>query len=218
MLPVMLDLSRLKVALIGGGEAALRRLNRLDEAGAGRNVRVYAGDDPSPELWAAAGTRLRRRWPTHASFQDIDVAFLAGLPRERAASIAELVREARVIVNVEDTPDLCDFHSPAVVRRGELVLTVSTGGRSPGLAGRLRRWLAERFGPEWQDRLDEVASRRAAWREAGASPAEIIHWTDQWLDRHGCLSDETPSGRRAAAFRSPSTKGQQEVCHDTATR
>jgi len=216
MLPVMLDLTRLQVALVGDGDAALRRLRLLDEAGAGRNLRVFAGDDPSPELWAAAGTRLRRRWPSHASFDDIDIVFLAGLPPERASTVADLVRVARVIVNVEDTPELCDFHSPATVRRGDLVLTVSTGGRSPGLASRVRRWLAERFGPEWQGRLDEIAARRAAWREAGASPAEVAHWTDQWLERHGWLSSEAPNNSRSAF--SSSVNPSEEISHGTAAR
>jgi precorrin-2 dehydrogenase / sirohydrochlorin ferrochelatase len=216
MLPVVLDLARLKVALVGDGEAALRRLRLLDEAGAGRELRVFAGDDPSPELWAAAGARLRRRWPTSASFADIDVAFLAGLPAEPAAAIADCARAARVIVNVEDTPELSDFHSPATVRRGDLVLTVSTGGRSPGLAGRLRRWLAEQFGAEWGERLDEIAARRAAWREAGAAPAEVARWTDQWLERHGWLPD--PETRNSRSVFSTSINTNEEVSHGTAAR
>jgi precorrin-2 dehydrogenase / sirohydrochlorin ferrochelatase len=78
MLPIVLDLSRLGVALVGNGEAALRRLRRLDEAGAA-HLQVYA-DDPIPALAEAAGARLRRRLPTAESFADVHVAFLAGLP------------------------------------------------------------------------------------------------------------------------------------------
>ncbi len=62
-----------------------------------------------------------------------------------SARLAQLARDAGVLVNVEDVPDLCDFHVPAAVRRGDLLLTVSTGGRAPGLSRILREWLETPF-------------------------------------------------------------------------
>ena len=79
--------------------------------------------------------------------------WIVGLPDDEAAELAALARSERVLVNVEDRPALCDFHSVAEVRRGDLLLTVSTGGASPGLAARIRARLAAEFGPEWADRL-----------------------------------------------------------------
>ncbi len=63
-----------------------------------------------------------------------------------------------MLVNVEDVLPLCDFHVPAVVRRGDLLLTASTGGAAPGLARALREWLAQNFGPEWTDRLKDISA------------------------------------------------------------
>ena len=88
------------------------------------------------------------------------VLFVAGLERPVAAALAASARNAGVLVNVEDVPELCDFHVPANVRRGELVFTVSTCGRAPGLARRLREWLESAFGPEWSGRLDDVSAAR----------------------------------------------------------
>jgi precorrin-2 dehydrogenase/sirohydrochlorin ferrochelatase len=92
---------------------------------------------------------------------------------------------AGVIVNVEDVPSLCDFHVPAQVRRGDLLLTVSTGGRAPGVSRVLREDLQRRFGPEWADRLDEVAALRAQWRAEGMSPKLVSQHTQALLSERG---------------------------------
>src|SRR4029077_3136626 len=55
-----------------------------------------------------------------------------------------------VLCNAVDEPQRCDFYFPAVVRRGELQIAISTGGASPALAQRLRKELEQRFGPEWE--------------------------------------------------------------------
>jgi precorrin-2 dehydrogenase/sirohydrochlorin ferrochelatase len=78
-----------------------------------------------------------------------------------------------VLVNVEDVLPLCDFHVPAIVRQGDLLLTASTGGTVPGLARALREHLAESFGPEWRDRLIDLSKERARFRSQGLSPGEV---------------------------------------------
>src|SRR6185369_3001873 len=83
-----------------------------------------------------------------------------------------------------------NVHAPALLRRGDLLLTVSTGGRSPGLARRLKRFLEGIFGAEWQDRLEALATLRQAWREAGALPADIARRTEEWVDRHHWLDTD----------------------------
>ena len=72
-----------------------------------------------------------------------------------------------MLVNVEDRPALCDFHSVAEVRRGDLLLTVSTGGASPGLAARIRARLAAEFGPRMGGPARSAA--RASGQPGGAT-------------------------------------------------
>jgi precorrin-2 dehydrogenase len=194
MFPIMLDLSIVPVVLVGNGAQALRRLALLDEDRA-RFVTVCA-PAVSDALAEAAGTRLRRRWPTPAEIASAKLLLIAdGAEPGAVADMVAVARAAGTLVNVEDRPELCDFHSPATVRRGELLVTVSTGGQSPALARRLGRFLAEVFGPEWQARLEELAMLRAQWREAGADPSTVGAWTETWVDRHG----ELPSESEAAA-------------------
>jgi len=200
MYPVNLDLTHLPVALVGSGPRTERRLALLDADGA-ENVRVY-GPAAGDSLARAAGGRLRRRWPTPAEMAEARLLLIAD--GVEASALRDLVATARAggtLVNAEDRPEFCDFHSPAIVRRGDLLLTVSTGGRSPRLAHRLGRFLGEVFGPEWQRRLEDLGALRALWREAGADPTTVSDWTDAWMDRHGRLpgESETAAAARAAA-------------------
>src|SRR6185295_4439212 len=96
-----------------------------------------------------------------------------GLDETSAADIARDARAASVLVNVEDVPDLCDFHVPAQVRRGDLLVAISTAGRSPALARALREDIEQRFGPEWEGRLEEISALRGRWRADGVSPEEV---------------------------------------------
>jgi siroheme synthase (precorrin-2 oxidase/ferrochelatase) len=73
-----------------------------------------------------------------------------------------------------------------------LTVAISTNGKSPGLAALMRRVLEHRIGPKWEIRLDEIAALRQGWREAGADPAAIGRWTQEWADRRGWL-DPTPA-------------------------
>jgi precorrin-2 dehydrogenase / sirohydrochlorin ferrochelatase len=94
---------------------------------------------------------------------------------------------------------LCDFHNPAQVRRGDLLLTVSTGGRSPGLAARIRAELGRAFGPEWADRLNLIAARRAAWRRPGRPLEELARLTDATIDANGWLREDRHLERARAS-------------------
>ena len=62
---------------------------------------------------------------------------------------------------MDDVPN-CDFAAPAIVRRGDLVVAIGTGGRAPALASRLRAELGERFGPDWTELVEVVGRVRAA--------------------------------------------------------
>ena len=77
-------------------------------------------------------------------------------------AIAADARAAGVLVNVMDDVPNCDFAAPAIVRRGDLVIAIGTGGRAPALASRLRAELAERFGPDWTELVDLVGRARTA--------------------------------------------------------
>ncbi|HRE60727.1 MAG TPA: bifunctional precorrin-2 dehydrogenase/sirohydrochlorin ferrochelatase [Micropepsaceae bacterium] len=171
MLPVSLDLSKLPVAVAGNGPQTLKRLAALDQAAAGR-VTVYA-PSPSPELREAARGRIVARLPKEDDISGFRVLFVGDFSPEEAEVLAARARARGVLVNVEDVPALCDFHMPSIVRRGDLLISVSTGGKSPALAQAIRGDLETRYGEEWADRLCVIADARAGWKAEGLALSEI---------------------------------------------
>ncbi len=156
MLPIILDPTKTVIGLAGTGERLERRRALLVEAGvAPRAVQTGSGE-------GLAG---------------LTVLYVAGLERRQAAALATQAKALGILVSVEDEPRLSDFHVPATVRRGDLLLTVSSAGRSPGLVRVIREWLADRFGPEWDKRVEEAGNRRTAWRAEGKSPSAIARLT-----------------------------------------
>ena len=167
MLPLVLNPVNLKTGLAGRGPERDRRAALLAEAG----VEVRLLPEPVPDDLLAS----------------LQVLFVAGIPEGEAREIAIRARRLGVLVNVEDVMPLCDFHVPAMVRRGELLLTASTGGHAPGLARVLRETLADQFGPEWTSRLKELGQARAKWRSQGLSPREVSQNVREMIARMGWL-------------------------------
>lgn len=186
MLPVSLDLSKLPVAVAGNGPQTLKRLAALDGAGATK-VAVFA-PAPCPELRQAAGERIVGRLPEDADFSTFRILFLGDLSPDDAARIAARARGHRALVNVEDVPALCDFHMPSIVRRGDLVIAVSTGGKSPALAQAIRADLETRYGDEWAARLCDLADARARWRQEGLALVEIARRSHALIAEKGWLA------------------------------
>jgi precorrin-2 dehydrogenase / sirohydrochlorin ferrochelatase len=185
MLPVSLDLARLPVVLVGAGAAGLRRLDGLDEAGA-TQLKVFA-PAPCAEWIAAAGPRLIAGLPVVADLRGAAIVFLAGLGAGQTVALAAAARAAGALVHAEDRLDLTDLHLPAIVRRGDLTIAVSTNGQSPALARVLKRFLAGLFGPEWEGRVRRLGEWRQAWRRDGLAPAEITERTEAVVDAEGWL-------------------------------
>ncbi|HQU11949.1 MAG: siroheme synthase, partial [Acidiphilium sp. 37-67-22] len=91
-------------------------------------------------------------------------------------------------VNVEDVLPFCDFHSVAEIRRGDLLLTISTAGAAPGLAGVLRRDLETRFGPEWADRVAQIRALRRTWQREGVKMPEAARRIATLVEEEGWLA------------------------------
>lgn len=179
--PLALDLALLPVVLAGGGAPLIKRLTLLDSEGV-PDLKIY-----TQEAVATAGSRLISRLPTEAEIAACRVLFVAGLGPGQSAELAAVARRHRVLVNVEDALTLCDFHVPAILRRGDLAVSISTGGGSPTLSRRLRAYLGELLPQEWDERIKRIAALRAEMRAGGAGIAEVAQATDRLLNEEGWL-------------------------------
>ena len=194
MYPILLDLSQLTVLVVGNGREAARRVALVDEASPS-DLRIFA-DAPTPELEAAAGCRLIRRLPDAGDIPARSILFVGDYSDAQTAEIITLGRSRGALVNAEDKGQFCDFHSTSTIRRGDLLVTVSTGGRSPGLAAHLRRYLEKLIGPEWSERLARLAAELTNWRDAGTPHDDLKRMTAELIEREGWLDPaETKTDR-----------------------
>jgi len=149
-----------KCLVVGAGKVGEPKIGGLIDTGARIHVVALEASEQVRE-WAAAGKidlKLRAFSPN-----DLDGVFLA-VVATASRDLNELAyREAEsrgVICNVVDVPEYCDFFYPAVVRRGDLQIAISTAGQSPSLAQQLRKQLEQQFGPGYETWVAELGATR----------------------------------------------------------
>jgi len=170
--PLFLDITNRKCVVVGGGDVAERKTIRLLDFGASV---VVVGKKLTPVLEA-----LRKEGRINHICADynktlIDGAFLAIGATERDdinASISRDGREKGILVNIVDDPDRCDFILPALFKQGNLLIAISTGGKSPALAKKLREDMEQLFGREYQTLLEVMGQLREKLVTAGRSSDE----------------------------------------------
>ncbi len=160
LFPMFLKLEGRQCLVVGAGKVGEPKIGGLLETGA--HVRVVALDaSPTVREWARAGKIDLELRPFVAD--DLDSAFLAIVATNSRSLNERAYHEAQrrhVLCNVVDVPGLCDFFYPAVVRRGDLQIAVSTAGQSPSLAQKLRQQLEKQFGPGYGSWVAELGETR----------------------------------------------------------
>ena len=161
--PVNLDVSGRRAVVVGGGKVALRKVRALVDCAA--DV-VVVSPEFCPELAAVSGITRVGRCYEQGDLAGAVVAISATDSEEVNRSVWEDAQEAGIPVNVVDQPARCTFTVPAVLRRGDVLITVSTGGAGPALAGSIRRRLEDLIEPEYADWLELLKPMRRRVREA----------------------------------------------------
>ena len=160
LFPMFMKLEGRSCLVVGAGTIGEPKIGSLIAAGA--SVRVVALHATAAVTeWARAGAIT---WEARAfNGADLDNTFMviaATNSRDLNAAIFHEARQRNILCNVVDDPEYCDFYYPAIVRRGDLQIAISTNGHSPALAQRIRRELEIQFGPEYGEWLDELGRTR----------------------------------------------------------
>jgi siroheme synthase-like protein len=175
--PVMLELAGRRCVVIG---AQAIREGKVEGLLAGGADDVHVVEPTLDDRFdGVAGVEARRRAWRPA---DLDGAFLAVASSDDAATRAAIAREARargILVNVVDDIPQCDWSAPAVVRRGDLVVAIGTGGVSPAVARLVRERLQAELGAEWVEVLRVVGEVR---RETLPSLPDLRERARRWQE------------------------------------
>jgi precorrin-2 dehydrogenase / sirohydrochlorin ferrochelatase len=160
LFPMFLKLEGKRCLVVGAGKIGEPKIGSLIDTGARIHVIALEASEAVHE-WARDGKitlELRAYAP-----QDLDGTFLAVVATASRDLNESIYREAErrgILCNVVDVPEYCDFYYPAVVRRGDLQIAISTSGQSPSLAQRIRQQLERQFGPGYGPWVAELGATR----------------------------------------------------------
>jgi len=172
LFPMFMKLKGRPCLVVGAGTIGEPKISSLIAAGASTRV-IALNATAAVAEWARAGSIV---WAARAfDFADLDGVFMVSAAtnsRELNAAIFNEARQRNILCNVVDDPEYCDFYYPAVVRRGDLQLAISTNGQSPALAQRIRRELEVQFGAEYGEWLEQLGKIRQQLFGSKMNPEE----------------------------------------------
>jgi precorrin-2 dehydrogenase/sirohydrochlorin ferrochelatase len=183
LFPMFVKLEGRSCLVIGAGTVGEPKISSLLASGASVRVIALRATNAVAE-WAKVGAISWEARPFDAA--DLDGVFLviaATNSRDLNATIFHEAQRRNILCNVVDDPEYCDFYYPAVVRRGELQLAISTNGHSPALAQRIRRELEIQFGPEYGEWLEELGEIRKELFASNIDPEDRRHLLHELASR-----------------------------------
>ncbi|KAA3439665.1 TSUP family transporter [Rufibacter hautae] len=179
LFPVFLKLEHLHVLVVGGGNVGLEKLTALLQNSPRTTIKVVATQFNEAVLQLAQEHNTISLVLKPFSPEDVagaDVVIVAVNDREASREISLEAKRQGKLVNVADTPDLCDFYLSSVVRKGNLKIAISTNGKSPTIAKRLKETFNEAVPEELDEVLDNMQSIRN--RLAGDFSAKVTQLND----------------------------------------
>jgi precorrin-2 dehydrogenase/sirohydrochlorin ferrochelatase len=160
MFPIFLKLEGRRCLVVGAGSIAEGKIRGLLQSGASIEV-VAPWAVPQIQEWFGQGIlNWKPRNFEPSDLDEVSLVIAATPSRPVNTRIFQEARLRNVLCNSVDDPENCDFYYGAVVQRGDLQIAISTNGRSPALAQRLRQELEDQFGPEYASWLHELGTAR----------------------------------------------------------
>jgi len=201
--PIFLKAHLLNILVVGGGHVGLEKASNLLASSPEARLTVVSPTFLEPFVALAAehpSLHLVTRPFTESDLVGVDVLILATENRETNAQIRQLARAKGILTNVADTPDLCDFYLGSIVGKGDLKLAISTNGRLPTFAKRLKEVLNQALPDDIADLLPRLNAVRNSLK--GDFAAKVAHLNQLTQ----VLVGEQPATRLSPAPTSDSTK------------
>jgi precorrin-2 dehydrogenase/sirohydrochlorin ferrochelatase len=160
LFPMFLKLEGKRCLVVGAGKVGEPKIGGLIDTGARVHVIALEASE-AVRQWAKDGKiTLELRAFSKSDLAETFLAVIATSSRVLNESIYREAQRRGVLCNVVDVPEYCDFYYPAVVRRGDLQIAISTNGQSPSLSRKLRQQLERQFGPGYAEWVAELGETR----------------------------------------------------------
>ena len=185
LFPVFLKLESLDTLIVGGGHVGLEKLTAILKNSPHAKVSLVARTIQEPIKTLAAQHENVTLFERNFKLWDLwnkDLLILAANNRSLHETIRKFARTRRVLINVADTPDLCDFYLGSVVTKGNLKIGISTNGKSPTISKRMREYLEEALPEETNDLLDNMNKIREQIKGDFKHKVKVLNEvTSSWL-------------------------------------
>ncbi|MGH2645560.1 MAG: precorrin-2 dehydrogenase/sirohydrochlorin ferrochelatase family protein, partial [Chitinophagaceae bacterium] len=146
LFPVFLKVAHLRTLIVGGGNVGLEKLHALINNSPMATI-TLVGRKIHPDIIKltslSPNIQLAERDFSGCDLYGKDIAIIATEDRDENKRIHDIAKSMRVLVNVADTPELCDFYLGSVVQKGSVKIAISTNGKSPTVAKRIRELLTD---------------------------------------------------------------------------
>ena len=172
--PIFVNLENKGCLVVGAGEVGKRKIQSLIDSGAG-HVTIIDTREPGQEfnsVTALPNVDFFRREFTDADLDGKFLVIACTSSEEVNWRISNLCRDKGILCNIVDQPEKCSFIVPATVKRGDLTVAISTAGRSPAMAKRIRKELQESFGDEYANLLTAMGRIRPLMLSMGLTTAD----------------------------------------------
>ena len=179
--PVNLDILNRKCLIVGGGSVGTRKVLTLLDCGA---IVTVVSPDATEKLLELADNGSIRREKRFYLASDLDGMFLvigATDNEELNRQISADAEKLNMLCNIADRPEVCNFILPAIVNRGDLVISISTSGKSPAFAKKLRKELEKQFGVEDSEFLRLMGAIREKLLSEKHEPEAHKHLFEQLI-------------------------------------
>jgi len=158
--PVHLDINNRNVLVVGGGSVGTRKVKTLLDCGARVTVVSPEVSRQLRELAASGDIKLAERSYQSEDLNGVFVVIGATDDETLNQQISSDADRLNTLCNIADRPEVCNFILPSIVQRDDLVITISTSGKSPALAKKLRKTLENQFGEEYGTLLQLMGAIR----------------------------------------------------------
>lgn len=185
LFPVFLKLESLHTLIVGGGHVGLEKLTAVLKNSPSANITLIARTIQEPIKEIARKHPQVKLFERNFKLWDLwekDLVLLATDNRQLHESIRNFARSRRILINVADTPELCDFYLGSVVTKGNLKIGVSTNGKSPTISKRIREYLEEALPEETNELLDNMQKIRDRIKGDFGHKVKVLNdITTNWL-------------------------------------
>eukprot|EP01136_Pigoraptor_vietnamica_P035683 Opistho-1_new@101264 len=163
LFPIFIKLNQLRTVLIGGGNVGLEKLTAILANSQQADVKLVALDiHPKIIELASSYPNLKIDQKSYEAddLANVDIVFAATNDQQLNEAIKADAHQKGLLINVADKPGLCDFYLGAIVQKGDLKIAISTNGKSPTIAKRLKEILNEGIPAELDDTLQNMSALR----------------------------------------------------------